>query len=267
MAQLLIASADTQLFLALAYGINFAVSSKCTLSAYHYEVGLNMALLALASTNLSTLMIRDYYARAKIAAVLRTLVILVSYAFVGRMIAYQFTRVSKPEEVWANKLWENTDSSILLPASCFLDPDLDPLRGLSGAELERVGGDLSGDTVTPEVVLYAFLALCFVLSHAAHLMRAIRGHRQPKQGGRGAFWGFLVLSYWIFCLGASTIVYAWCYGNVWVLRNWVHESGWMEDGGAAEKDVRGIGQLVPIVAMCFAVIWSFDRPAESKSTK
>lgn len=259
LGQLLIANADTQLFIALAYGINFVVSSKCTLSAYHYEVGLNMVLLALASTNLSTLMLRDYWARAKIAATLRTLVIIVIYIFLGRMIAYQFMRESTPEEVWLAKLANsNPDSSILLPASCFLDPDLDPLRGLTDAQMDRVGGNPGSDTVTPEVIMYAFLALCFVLAHAAHVMRALRGHRDPKRG-RPAFVGLVVILYWTFCLGISAFVYAWCYGNVWVLRMWVHQSGWMEDDAEAERDVRGIGQLVPVVAMCFAVVWAFDR--------
>ncbi|SPO00987.1 uncharacterized protein DNG_03736 [Cephalotrichum gorgonifer] len=206
LSNLIIANADTQLFIALAYGINFALSSKCNLSVYHYKVGLNMVLLALASSNLSILMVRSYWQRAWIAASMRVIVMVVILAFLGRMIAYQFTRTSRPEDMLYSKLRDSnrTDSSILLPMSCFLDPDLDPLQALTDTQLARVGGDLRGKDVTSEIVLYGAVAFCFLLAHTAHVMRKLRGHHPPKQE-KPQLWGWIVMGYWAFTLLTSVV--------------------------------------------------------------
>ncbi|KEZ44138.1 hypothetical protein SAPIO_CDS3057 [Scedosporium apiospermum] len=239
LSNLLIANADTQIFISLAYGINFALASKCTLSAYHYKVGLNMVLLALASTNLSTLMIRDYWRRAKLAASMRFLVVAFIYVVLIWMLVYQFMGASRPEDTWSFLTKQRgglaTDSSILLPMSCFLDPDLDPLRRLTDAQLNRVGGVLGTKAATLEVIVGSAMLVCFLLSHLAHGIRWCRGHSRPK-ANRPVWWGVIVSLYWIVALGASTVAYVACYLIVWCLRGWVYESGWMEDNGNSERD-------------------------------
>lgn len=265
---MLIANADTQIFISLSYGINFALSSKCTLSAYHYKVALNMVLLALASTTLSTLMIRDYWKRSLTAAALRTAVVVVILVFLGRLMAYQYMRASRHEELLLPKLMgrgASSDSSILVPMACFLDPDLDPIRGLTDAQRGRVGGSTGGRVATPEIIVLLAVALCFVLANAAHAMRRLRGGRHPGEG-RPNWWGFLVIAYWSVSVTVLSFAYLWCYANVWILREWVHRSGWMEDGAADEKDVRGISQILPIVALCWVVIWSFDWSSAVESS-
>lgn len=218
LSNMLIANADTQIFISLSYGINFALSSKCTLSAYHYKVALNMVLLALASTTLSTLMIRDYWKRSLTAAFLRTTVVIVILIFLGRLMAYQYMRASRHEE-------------LLLPK----------LMG------QRVSTDSS------------------ILANVAHAMRRIRSRRLASEA-RPNWWGYLVILYWSLSVAVLSFAYLWCYANVWILREWVHRSGWMEDGAADEKDVRGISQILPIVALCWVVIWSFDWSSAVESS-
>lgn len=185
------------------------------------------------------------------------------------MLVYQFMGASRPEDTWSFLTKQRgglaTDSSILLPMSCFLDPDLDPLQRLTDAQLNRVGGVLGTKAATLEVIVGSAMLVCFLLSHLAHGIRWCRGHSRPK-ANRPAWWGVIVSLYWIVALGASTVAYVACYLIVWCLRGWVYESGWMEDNGNSERDVSGIGQILPIIALCWVLIWSLDWSTPSTSS-
>jgi uncharacterized membrane protein YciS (DUF1049 family) len=66
---LVISTADGQLIIAFAYILNFGLMRKCTLSAYHFDVGIYNILCALMTMTLSVLIVRDYW-RVSIAATL-----------------------------------------------------------------------------------------------------------------------------------------------------------------------------------------------------
>lgn len=59
--KILLAASDTQTFLSIAYWVNFYLDGKCTLSAYHYILAINIGLISLSSFVASTLTVRKYY--------------------------------------------------------------------------------------------------------------------------------------------------------------------------------------------------------------
>jgi hypothetical protein len=185
-------------------------------------------------------MIHDYW-RSKFASILRTVVTVAVYAFVGRFIAYQYTRSTSPEAMFSFKK-NNTDSSLLLPVACFLDPSFDPFRGLSDTEVNALGGSRTR-TATPELVVYAILATCFIL---AHIIRFLYRHRRAP------------ILFTLFPLLPCGGCCVWCFVHVLILRAWVHNTGWMEGHrgryGNPEQDIRGIGQIVPLVTLGWVAV-------------
>ncbi|KAJ2902349.1 hypothetical protein MKZ38_000666 [Zalerion maritima] len=259
---LLIYTADAQTIVALSYGIAFGVTSKCDLSAYHYIVGVNVILLACTSITLCTLMHRGYWKDSPVAAIPRTAAALVIFGFMGRMLAYQYKRESSPEDMIFYRHGSN-DSALFVPMSCFLDPDLDPLRNLTDGQLDRVGGARGGKKrPTSEMVMYILVALCFVAAHVAHVAHIFRPARQkgrPRKPYSAGF-GNLVVFYWVTTLLLCMVTYIWCSSHIMVLRDWVHDSGWMElvDGKNPELNFRSLSQIMPLVTIFWILILVLD---------
>ncbi|KAJ2988008.1 hypothetical protein NUW58_g4203 [Xylaria curta] len=184
---LVILTADTQSVIALAYGINFGRSGKCTTSAYHYSMGLSTILCACTSITFSVLIVHDYW-KAKVAAFLRFSVTAVIFAVQIRFQVYQYYRGFAAEPVgwfFYGKPAGNVDSTVLVPIACFLDPELDPLTGLSNAQIRQVGGRYNSRS-QPEIYFSVFVAIIFLLGHLKHWLTPLRewARNRPEDSDR-----------------------------------------------------------------------------------
>ena len=132
----LLATSDTQMLFNLAYGLNFWLVRKCTVSAYHYTIGIEIGLISCACFVLTTAFVTEYW-KAPITGELRCSAMLVIFAFLGVELNHQRTRVESPEYLTP---FSRRDSAILLPASCFLDSKFkDIYSGLSTSVHEKLG--------------------------------------------------------------------------------------------------------------------------------
>jgi uncharacterized membrane protein YoaK (UPF0700 family) len=254
---LLFIVADAQLVTAFAYGINFGKSGKCTVSSYHYSVMVNTLVIALACLTLSVYLPRHYW-RTRLPSFLRTLATLVVFIFLLRFLAYQVDQESSPELMLVYRS-DRTDSSLFLPVACFLDPDLDPFKRLSPAQSNGIGG--TGTKWTPGLTLAFLVAACYFVAHVTRLLCHVK-----KSKPRPSVW----LS--VFIILSCVVAIGLCFGHTLVLRRWIDMSGWMEqpDGpgtnpGNPEKDLVGIGQLLPLTTMIWILILSFDLGKRSRS--
>jgi hypothetical protein len=285
---LVILTADTQSVLALAYGISFGTSGKCTTSAYHYSMALSTILCACTSITFSVLIVHDYW-KAKLAALLRFAVAVVIFAVLIRFQVYQYYRGFAAEPVgwfFYKKPAKSVDSTVIVPIACFLDPDLNPLTGLSSAQIRQVGGR-NNSRSQPEIYFSVFVALMFVLGHLKHWLKSLRKilrhtHREGDEGKyrlyrarRSCSFWWLPLLAWGFPLAACIFVYIASWVHMQNLRDWVHGSGWIAGGfgiGNPERDLTSLGQITPIATLIWVVIntaeaWKLDEATKEAILK
>ena len=246
---LLIAVADSLLVITVSFGISFAVQGRCTVTAYHYNAGIDLILLSCASQVLSIVVVRDYWS-TKTASAVRTLFSCFIFAVLGRFLYYQFQRPKAPEYM-TRFVSERTDSALLMPMACFLDPDLDPFKGLSPLRVDNVGG-FRKSSESPEWPFYIILIVCFALGQIAHGVRGLRGsHKRPAARHSRCF-GFMVGAYWVLSILSCSIIYIWCWIHMWTLRDWANNSGWLTDRG--EVYLGSMGQIIPIATFFWVLV-------------
>ncbi len=257
MKSLLVSASDTQLILALVYGINFGITGKCTISAYHYNVAIDNMVVALTCLTLSVYMLPDYW-EARFASVLRVLVTLLIFAFLLRFLAYQFQSAVSPD-LMVLFTRSRTDSSLLLPMACFLDPDLDPFKGLTKEMLAKIGG--IGPRFTPELFCSIALAICYLVAIGTRIW-----YRKNKARPPLLLTGAVVLICVFSC--------CWCLVHTFVIWYWVDQSGWVNTRGAPgfpdvnpEMNVRAAGQMLPLATMIWVIIRCLDTKPSSSHSK
>ncbi|KAK3897245.1 hypothetical protein C8A05DRAFT_48066 [Staphylotrichum tortipilum] len=254
---LLVSASDTQLILALVYGINFGIHGKCTLSAYHYNVAVDIMVVSLTCLILSVYMLPDYW-EAKLASALRVFVTLVIFAFLLRFLAYQFQTDIAPELMLGYRT-SSTDSSLFLPMACFLDPDLNPFKGLVRERIAKIGG--IGPQFTPELFFSIALAICYAVAVVTRIAYRKNTARPPL-----ALTGAIVLVCVFSC--------CWCLAHTFLTWVWVDKSGWMEmssgpgyPAGNPEMNVRPAGQMLPLATMIWVIIRCLNAKSSGPSSK
>jgi hypothetical protein len=157
-----------------------------------------------------------------------------------------------------------SDSTILLPVSCFFDPDLiakrnpySPLlqKPLSSAQLDRIGRPIKNASL-PEFWIYVSLALlfltetfvaccdCWVARSKKNSFAEIQNNRKKKVFPYMRVLGYFVLTV---CLGVD-IFWAW---HIYNLRKWTRESGWMKNN--SEDEWVSLSQLMPVFSLTSVV--------------
>lgn len=258
--KILLAASDTQTFLSIAYWVNFYLDGKCTLSAYHYSLAINIGLISLSSFVVSTLTVRKYY-DTPLAAVIRVLS--------GITIIVLLTMVLDPLQI-AFELWPNRHrktSAIFFPVSCFLDPAFDVFRDNTHLQIREQIGNPSN--IAPLYATFlAFSIACLGFSAIKKLLQYEFG----LEGGeyiiirRFIWWSRVLVVLTIFC----TSIFAWV--NILYLRSSVGRSEWIQlnpNHRNPENNFGHIGQLIPLFAMSSIVITfatEFKWPREQDST-
>lgn len=160
------------------------------------------------------------------------------------------------------------DSAILLPVSCFLDPDFVENESpyatkrqthLTEVQLNRIGRPVKTHSL-PQFWIYVCLVVALVMGIVAHIIEIMRRQRlalnpqkhkyRPRRSiGEGVLWTFI----FAICF-ATNIFCAWHIGS---LRTWTRKSGWMEDGD--EDGFYSIGQLLPIFSLVIILLSLLER--------
>ena len=135
---------DSMTVLAVAYIFNFMATGKCKMCTYHYYVALDSISVA-CSTIVTTLLVSGHYYWKSFMSFLRFLASAGIFACLGVLIGCQLEHHLNFPEWNPPDIKNRSDSALLLPASCFLDPDLifrdNPYAGRlqNTIQIDRVG--------------------------------------------------------------------------------------------------------------------------------
>lgn len=237
---------DSSLVLGWGYLVSFLMSSKCSLSHYHYYIVLDVILVFLSSVIVSTALVDHHYWESslrflRLGGSIGLLVVL------ALLLIYQTKLKLSPE--WFVPRGGRTDSSMLLPAACFLDPDLlkweNPMSQDLTALEDPYGRSKLGKTtvIAPELVLVCVLGILFILIHSLT-------YSHFKDRNKGGHSSGLLLALRILILVENMLVGGMCFYHIFRLRSWIYSSGWMDAlSVAAEGNFYDLGQLLPILSM------------------
>lgn len=125
----MVAFADAQMLLMLAYSINFWLRSRCTILLYHFRVVLYMNLTCCATFVVIALWLPEFWgrsgARQMLSTILRTL--FMAAVFILCLVNLLAQANVKDGQFPARDPRGNTTSSMmLLPTACFLDRQVRP---------------------------------------------------------------------------------------------------------------------------------------------
>ena len=266
--------ADSQILLCMALFIYFGVLGGCKTSQYHFQIGVNISLLACSIYLLSLCLIRRYW-KSPVAAFIRVLCALTVHGYLAYIFnirrALGYTAVGGIRGPPADK----RDSLLLLKAVCFLDKSHEdvfrPIRE-SPQLSDLVGGLDEAPLHSVDFVLWCFIfvatALDLFLKFVAALGRSMRKRRNRAAVGRGGkadeghpwqvhprtFVAYLLLL-WAMC----TVVVGLEISALLKSREWMRKSGWMAQQNADEQEVRTFGQVAALVAMVAVAIAMSDK--------
>ncbi|KAH8602062.1 hypothetical protein B0O99DRAFT_680210 [Bisporella sp. PMI_857] len=260
---LLFSITDASLILGFAYIANFVMKGKCTMSTYHYYVSLDSILFVCSTLVASFATLRDRYFRT-LAGFLRFILTLVLFGFIGFFLGYQVrTHAMKDFPEWnMGKLSVKgrNDSAILLPVSCFFDPDLIEQRSpftrngttplLTTAQIHLIGAPVKNISV-PEIWIYLFMVLAFFVAFFAQICWCCCGRRTGDQKSRKGGCRWYIFLYWFFILMSCFITNSFCVWHINTSRAWVKGSGWMKD--KSEDEWFALGQLLPVMALFYII--------------
>lgn len=216
------------------------------MTVYHYYIALDAILLACSTIAVAFAASGRHFWKTW-AGIWRILSTLLIFVFLSIFLGYQASNKLNTDFPELFPPTKRDDSAILLPVSCFLDPDLidkespyapNPQRHLNDAQFELIGRPIK-TTKLPQIWLFFFLILALLLGVLAHVL----GRRllsRPKKWLLG----------FIFLLSLGTDIF--CAYHMLKLRLWTSRSGWMADKG--EEGYYSIGQLLPLVSLALIVI-------------
>lgn len=276
----MLSCADTQLLLILAVGGSFYSTAQCTISLYHYFVAFHTVLVGLATSLLAYIQVRSPF-EVYFSSLARLTIFGIGIGFLART-----GKMLQPEEedVTAAQAYlparDQLDSLIILPAICILEKQMNPFANLTDEQKEHLTHrGLRRDVRSQAQVLMApFILVAMVTLFGVRFRKTLPRDSQ-SQGSlqvpvdmdaernkmanlRFYISGVLKTGFW---LGALVIIVLnWV--TIGILRGWVDRSEWLnKEDGNPEKDVRGVGQLAPLVSLGFVGfafldgLWSFAR--------
>lgn len=252
----LLATLDTQMLFMFAYGLNFWLVQKCTISAYHYAIGIEIGLISCANSILTIAFVSEYW-KAPFTGMLRLVAMVPIFAFLGYELNQQRTRVENPEYIPS---FSRNDSTVLLPASCFLDSQFkDIYSNLSTSVREKIGY-----TMKPHHFWEFALWIGTVIGLFAGILRGLMQLWTDR--GRKAktyyFWTGLVICLYKFAALMLFAIVNWvAWLRIWDLKTWVGRSGWIKPGRVTnpEDDWLGNGQILPMLQLVMIVVFIFNE--------
>lgn len=263
---ILFALSDMSTVLAFAYMTSFSHTGKCTMSTYHYYIVLDSILLACSTLVLTFTTSRHHYSET-FAGIFRFLLMLAIFILLGIFLGYQMvTHFNDDFPEWnPPNIKTRNISTLVLPVSCFFDPDLirsenpyAPKRYpvvLVGSQLDRIGQPVKNYQL-PELWIYILLALLFVASSVMSFINCFPARRlnsqraaKPARMDRPFYWP-VVLG---FCLATDIF----CVWHISQLRIWANGSGSLKDNSETQLD--SVGQLLPLFGLASILLVLLDN--------
>lgn len=223
------------------------------MSVYHYYMALDSILLA-CSTIAVVFAALGLNLWKTWAGPFRFLSKLLIFVFLTIFLSYQIRKLRNSNFPELFPRMGTNDSTVLLPVSCFLDPDLidrespwAPKRSLTVAQLEDIGRPTTTWKL-PQIWLFVLLTLFLCFSGSMNFLNLVCKRPNWLQSSRKkSLLGIILLS-----LGIDIF----CAFHMFMLKQWTSQSGWLEDKG--EEGYYSIGQLLPLLSLASILIAILD---------
>ncbi|KAH7371990.1 hypothetical protein BKA66DRAFT_572553 [Pyrenochaeta sp. MPI-SDFR-AT-0127] len=243
---IILSGSDAQVLLIYAYGISFQISSKCSISGYHYNIVLHVIFVGCATFVLSIIFVQKYFLKP-ITALLRIVSMVIILSVYGTFLRIQSANFD-PMTIIPKV--GTTDSDLFLPAMCLLD-----------------AGSVDVNISAPKNLMrnfFYFIGLFFAIAVLMHALPPVARYFQiTKRKGltiKSAF-GINIGKTLMYAVLLVFIGVEW--SVIMRLRKWVDQSGWMDtEEGNPEMDAKGIGQLAPLIALSAIGIPISDKASE-----
>lgn len=262
---------DSQLLIALALGLSFASRSKCTTSQYHMNVVVWLSLIACTNFLLAFTLVRNFW-RSKPAGIIRIC------CFTGVLVFLMFVFIWQRRTGWTTESWppdERKDSLILFNAICFMqEQSLHNFTHLSDNQYSKVGKLVSTSQPFSELDLLSYLIICiiFVITLIIRVYQFFKfrtngpprgSHTDDETKGLRSLPAktWLIMAWWLVSWLCCGIIYIVAARRIFHLRSWIADSEWMESdefSSNPENDVRGFGQVTPLVATGAIILAAMD---------
>ncbi|KAL9043442.1 MAG: hypothetical protein Q9214_003374 [Letrouitia sp. 1 TL-2023] len=243
---------DIQILLALALALSVVVFGICRTLQYHFEVAVNLLLLACANY-LQALGFTPKYWRswpAAMADFLKLLGVVGIYLCFGWMMALQNDQhFADKHRFVAERMPAKAkiDSAILLKAACFLDPVFqnNTFMPLDEAQRAHIGLEENNGKAA-EWILGLMLGVATLIILVIRFVTSF-GHSPKNLMKKTAFHYLYYAPIWLL----SLVVFCYSANTILGLRSWVSESGWVQlvEKGNPENNVRGFGQTAALLLM------------------
>ena len=267
----MLAAADAQLLLILAFGISYYSTSQCEVSLYHWLIATHMILIGLATSAIAYSITRQFH-KSPLTSIVRCAI------FFTGAVGLKLTRGSNlivNNNIIMHRLpgLDQKDSVILLPAYCMLEADFNPLKRLSATEQDYLIPDsLTHDTVGQ--LEWLITVACFVFGFTFLYYTFLwfstsypgRGHQivEMKKTAKSRWASITKLLIRASFLVICTALIIWNALSIFLLRKWIDHSPWLQRKNDVNPEnlVQGIGQIAPLIALgtiVFALTNSFSE--------
>lgn len=117
------AMSDYQIVFAAAVILHFVLIGKCQLTMYHFNVGLNLMTIALTNAMIA-LLFRNKFWKTPLPSMSRLVVYGLLLFYQGKILWTINKLTTEQDMIEARPPKQRKESLSLLPAICFLDPDV-----------------------------------------------------------------------------------------------------------------------------------------------
>ncbi|KAI9660820.1 MAG: hypothetical protein M1829_006472 [Trizodia sp. TS-e1964] len=226
--EVMVSSADAQLFLILAFGTAFYRTAQCDISLYHYLLLDHMVVSGLATSALAYMLSHSFH-RMSLTLILRTAVFILC-AIGLHLVDYSndFNFDANFNLVKSIPATNQIDSVILLPAYCLLDKSINVTNSLNLDELHALlprGTDRLYPQQLPIVGIGGFIInLVIVLLRALSPNFESSRNKKEYNSSVGKRRSNIIQAFCAFSWVVSTAIIALNWTCIFILRNWVDGS-------------------------------------------
>jgi hypothetical protein len=219
-------------------------------------------MIALSCITFSVALVRTYW-RNPLAAGFRLLLSVSAFIGVGLTI---FRKANYAPD-WPPPATRK-DSTILLPVACLLETQL---RKHAEAQAKSDIGFGNSSSWPVERYFFIVLVMAFVVAHLSIPLRFAESRNYaPKKWTK--FRGPITIAYWACMLVPPTFISVWCWVKVYVTREWVSRSGWMEMPNTEfviwdSSQLIAVGVLITVITNMLTEAWEREGKTKKEAWK
>jgi hypothetical protein len=258
-----LASADTQLLLILAFGLSFYATSQCSISLYHYLVAHHIVLVGLATSVQAFVVVRSPL-KVLVTSIARLVVMSICLAqlfAIKGAIASLKPNLAKGQTGVLDTIPSRgqQESLLLLPAYCILHESFNPFLNLTSFQAEKLRNKgIQRGAVSQNYIILMLIALLMLVLLSATIQKCWRRDKPVREKWeKRLFWIKTAIKFSGFMTCLVLTIFNWII--ILRLRNWMNQNEWLNDDPSnPENGVKGFGQYAPLASLGTVFVTLFN---------